>query len=283
MRIFKKTLSAFLAVVVVLSLVGNMTAFASNDSTVTEVFTKTINNTSDYTKINYFLFKPEKTDNYKFSVSCSSSTDTASVIIGVYDSENANFAKDNYGNYLIVLDLENIKYATDTANFDKNNTYLIKATVPSKSDLTIVASVKNTNGNNNAVETTTKPSTTTNVTKRNEAKQPETKPSQTQNVNNSSYSNEKLRVKKLSSKKKALVVYWNKITGVSGYQVQVATDKKFKKGKKTATISNQNTSAKTVKNLKSKKKYYARVRAYKIFNGKKYYGSWSKVKSVKTK
>ncbi|MDO4379002.1 MAG: hypothetical protein Q4C64_07750 [Erysipelotrichia bacterium] len=281
MKFLKKTLCSLLAITVAFSFVYSVSfsAFAANDSSVTEVFTKTINNTSDYTKINYFLFKPEKTDNYKFSVSCSSSTDTASVLIGVYDSENADFAKDNYGNYLIVLDFNNVNYASEIANFDKNNTYLIKTTVPSKSDLTIYASVKN----NNAGETTTKPSTTTDTTKKNEVNQPETKPSQTQITNNSSPSSEKLSIKKLSSKKKSLVVYWNKITDVSGYQVQVATDKKFKKNKKTVTVSNQNTCAKTVKNLKSKKKYYARVRAYKIFNGKKYYGSWSKVKSVKTK
>ena len=40
---------------------------------------------------------------------------------------------------------------------------------------------------------------------------------------------------------------------------------------------------KTVKKLKSKKKYYVRVRSYKIVNGKKVYGKWSEVKAVKTK
>ena len=40
-------------------------------------------------------------------------------------------------------------------------------------------------------------------------------------------------------------------------------------------------SSKTIK--AAKKKYYVRVRTYKIVNGKKVYSSWSKVKSVKTK
>ena len=40
-------------------------------------------------------------------------------------------------------------------------------------------------------------------------------------------------------------------------------------------------SPKTIK--ATKKKYYVRVRTYKIVNGKKVYSSWSKVKSVKTK
>ena len=109
----------------------------------------------------------------------------------------------------------------------------------------------------------------------------ETKPNQTQN--NSTSATQKLRVKKLVSKRKALVVYWNKIANVSGYQIQVATDKKFKKNKKTVTIAKQNASKKIVKKLKAKKKYFVRVRAYKIVNGKKSYGKWSKIKSVKTK
>ena len=40
-------------------------------------------------------------------------------------------------------------------------------------------------------------------------------------------------------------------------------------------------SPKTIK--AAKKKYYVRIRTYKIVNGKKVYSSWSKVKSVKTK
>ena len=70
------------------------------------------------------------------------------------------------------------------------------------------------------------------------------------------------------------------MASVSGYEIQLATDKKFKKNKKTVTIKKQKT---TVKKLKAKKKYYVRVRTYKIVNGKKVYSSWSKIKSVKTK
>ena len=114
-----------------------------------------------------------------------------------------------------------------------------------------------------------------------ENKQPETKPNPTQN--NSTSATQKLSIKKLVSKKKSLVVYWNKIADVSGYQIQVATDKKFKKNKNTVTVAKQNASKKTVKKLKANKKYYVRVRTYKVVNGKKSYGKWSKVKTVKTK
>ena len=89
--------------------------------------------------------------------------------------------------------------------------------------------------------------------------------------------------KKVKSAKKAVSVEWKKVGGVKGYQIQVATDKKFKKNKKTVTIKKQKTTKTTVKKLKAKKKYYVRVRTYKIVNGKKVYSAWSKVKSVKTK
>ena len=89
--------------------------------------------------------------------------------------------------------------------------------------------------------------------------------------------------KKIKAAKKAISVTWKKVSGVKGYQIQVATDKKFKKNKKTVTIKKQKTTKTTVKKLKAKKKYYVRVRTYKIVNGKKVYSSWSKVKSVKTK
>ena len=91
------------------------------------------------------------------------------------------------------------------------------------------------------------------------------------------------KFKKVKSAKKAISVEWKKVSGVKGYQVQVATDKKFKKNKKTVNIKRQKTTKTTVKKLKAKKKYYVRVRTYKIVNGKKVYSSWSKVKSVKTK
>ena len=75
--------------------------------------------------------------------------------------------------------------------------------------------------------------------------------------------------KKVKAAKKAISVTWKKVGGVKGYQIQLATDKKFKKNKKTVTVKKQKTTKTTVKKLKAKKKYYVRVRTYKIVNGKK--------------
>ena len=91
------------------------------------------------------------------------------------------------------------------------------------------------------------------------------------------------KFKKVKAAKKAVSVEWKKVSGVKGYQIQVATDKKFKKNKKTATVKKQKTTKVTIKKLKAKKKYYVRIRTYKTVKGKKIYSSWSKVKTVKTK
>lgn len=97
----------------------------------------------------------------------------------------------------------------------------------------------------------------------------------------------KASISKLSKGKKAITVKWKKVSTIKGYQIQLATDKKFKKNKKTVTISKQKTTKTTVKKLKAKKKYYVRIRTYKNvkYQGKtiKVYSSWSKVKTIKTK
>ena len=91
------------------------------------------------------------------------------------------------------------------------------------------------------------------------------------------------KIKKLTSKKANLTITWSKISGVKGYQIQVATDKKFKKNKKTVTIKKQKTTKATIKKLKSGKKYYVRIRTYKVSKNKKIYSSWTKAKTVKIK
>ena len=67
-----------------------------------------------------------------------------------------------------------------------------------------------------------------------------------------------------------------KLSGAEGYQVQIGSDKKFKK-----VIYKKNTKSLKlkVKKLKKYKKYYIRVRGYATdVNGKSQYGAWSSVK-----
>lgn len=87
-----------------------------------------------------------------------------------------------------------------------------------------------------------------------------------------------------SIKKKTATVQWKRLRGkVSGYQVQMALSKKFKKGLKKLTVKKAKTTKATLKKLKSKKTYYVRIRAYYKTGGKTYYGKWSAVKKVRVK
>lgn len=74
-------------------------------------------------------------------------------------------------------------------------------------------------------------------------------------------------------------------TQTTGYQIQYSTFKNFKNAK-TVTVKN-NVSAKKITKLSAKKKYFVRVRTYKItkFSGKNYniYSSWSSAKTTVTK
>lgn len=86
----------------------------------------------------------------------------------------------------------------------------------------------------------------------------------------------------VKAENKTIKVKWKKRANITGYQIQVATDKKFKKNAKTVVVKKQKTTTATIKKLKSKKKYYVRIRTYKNSNNKKLYSPWSKVKSTKT-
>lgn len=90
---------------------------------------------------------------------------------------------------------------------------------------------------------------------------------------------------KVVSGKKKLTLVWKKLSGVNGYQFQISDKKSFKKadtyqisssGKKVVLKKYKN------KKLKSKKKYYVRIRAFVYTDDEIVYGSWKKA-SKKTK
>ncbi len=86
-----------------------------------------------------------------------------------------------------------------------------------------------------------------------------------------------------SKKKKTAKVKWKKDKTVSGYIIECATDKKFRKNKVTVTVSKFKTASTTVKKLKAGKKYYVRICAYAKSGNTKVQGDWSKAKTVKIK
>lgn len=89
-------------------------------------------------------------------------------------------------------------------------------------------------------------------------------------------------IKKIEAKKKALIVRWKEEANITGYKLQYSRKKNFKKAK-TITIRGSYSDSKRIKKLKRKKKYYVRMRTYKIIEGETFFSAWSKVKKKKTK
>lgn len=85
-----------------------------------------------------------------------------------------------------------------------------------------------------------------------------------------------------NSKSKTVTVKWKKVSGASGYEIYSATSKNGKY-KKVATVKKGRTTSYKNTKLKKGTTYYYKVRAYRTVNGKKVYGNYSGLKSVKIK
>lgn len=85
----------------------------------------------------------------------------------------------------------------------------------------------------------------------------------------------------LSTSKKSIKVKWSKVS-CSGYLIQYSTSSSMSNPKSVYVSSSY--SSKTISNLKKGKKYYVRIKAYKLYKDKKYYSSsWSNKKSITVK
>lgn len=95
-------------------------------------------------------------------------------------------------------------------------------------------------------------------------------------------------LRSVKAKKKSFTVRWKKLTTkmpakrISGYQIQYSEKPNFSKSK-IKKISGYKKTNVTIKKLKSKKKYYVRIRTILKSGGKTYYSNWSASKSVKAK
>ncbi|MFQ9516348.1 MAG: discoidin domain-containing protein [Eubacterium sp.] len=94
----------------------------------------------------------------------------------------------------------------------------------------------------------------------------------------------KTKVKKASKKKssKKIKISLKKVKGATGYQIKIYKSKKAKKALVKKKVKKVKFNLKK-KKIKNRKKLFIRARAYKIVNGTKYYGKWSKRKKVKIK
>lgn len=87
---------------------------------------------------------------------------------------------------------------------------------------------------------------------------------------------------KLTAGKKKITVKWNRITGANGYVIYRST-KKTSGFKAIKTIKSGKTVSFVNKSLKTGKRYYYKVKAYKTIESKKIYSSISAVKYTKAK
>lgn len=84
--------------------------------------------------------------------------------------------------------------------------------------------------------------------------------------------------KAYSPKKGRLKLTLKKVSGVTGYEITYATNRKVTKNKKVIYTKKL---TKTIKGLKKGQTYYFKVRAYKTIDGKKYFSKYSKIKPAK--
>jgi uncharacterized protein YgiM (DUF1202 family) len=89
-------------------------------------------------------------------------------------------------------------------------------------------------------------------------------------------------IKSVSRGRKSFTLKWTKVTkNNNGYQIQYSLNSSFKNAT-TIRINSKNTTQKTIYKLKAKKKYYVRIRTFRISDNKRYFSDWDKT-SVRTK
>lgn len=203
---------------------------------------------------------------------------------GFYDED----LKDTYYSFINVNDSEDwldIDYSSDSSTWTaggNNLIYIMCHSVITTIPVTVISSTPVPNPTPNPTpapspapaQPAPTPSTSTSTSA--PAAQTTAQPAAPKN-------NKKVKVASAKAGKKSVKVTWKKVKGIKGYQIQYSTNKKFKKGNKTITVKSAKSTSATIKKLKSKKKYYVRMRTYKIVNGKKVYSAWSKAESVKVK
>lgn len=87
----------------------------------------------------------------------------------------------------------------------------------------------------------------------------------------------RVKIKEAKRKKKKIYIWWKKIGGAAGYQVQYSPKRSMKKGVKRKNVRRMRTSFK----WKYSKKCYIKIRAYSKTGKKKMYGKWSRIYRVR--
>ncbi len=83
-----------------------------------------------------------------------------------------------------------------------------------------------------------------------------------------------------SAQKGTAFLTWRKVEKSSGYQLTLARDKAFKKGRVDSFVGDPEVTDKTVKKLSPGKTYYVKTRAFQKTGKEKLFGAYSKIKKV---
>ena len=92
----------------------------------------------------------------------------------------------------------------------------------------------------------------------------------------------KMKLSAVTAGKKQLTVRWKKSASVDGYQIEYGLKKDFSDAKK-LNIEGAGQQKTVIKNLKSKKTYYVRIRSYQYAMAEQYFSAWSDFMKEKVK
>lgn len=91
-------------------------------------------------------------------------------------------------------------------------------------------------------------------------------------------------IKKLKNRNgRRVQVKFKKVAGADGYEIVYSTGVNFGKKKTKAVSYNASKNIRTIKKLKKGRRYFVKIRAYKMNGTKKVYGKWSPVKVIRVK
>lgn len=91
-------------------------------------------------------------------------------------------------------------------------------------------------------------------------------------------------IKKIKNRNgRRVQVKFKKVAGADGYEIVYSTGVNFGKKKTKAVSYNASKNIRNIKKLKKGRRYFVKVRAYKMNGTKKVYGKWSPVKVIRVK
>lgn len=80
--------------------------------------------------------------------------------------------------------------------------------------------------------------------------------------------------------KNSIRLKWNRVVSATGYEIQYSEKSNFK-GAKTVSVTKSSNVSKSITKLSKGKKYYVRIRSYKLIGKTKLYSNWSNARSIK--